>query len=490
MKREDAMSFPFAYKCLWLGTLVVCVSVATYFLYGWFTLEPALEIGINMPGQDGRPEGFAAEEDAVDLRGVLETFEGVPASLPGEWPRFRGKDYDNIAKDIPALDNEWPPEGPPVLWSIELGEGHAAPVVQEGRVYVLDYDEEERADSVRCFLLADGRELWRHSYKVTVKRNHGMSRTVPALANGRIVTIGPRCHVVCLDAQSGAFQWGMDLQREYGTTEPLWYTGQCPLIDGDTVILAPCGPETLMMGVDLASGAVLWKTPNPEGLNMSHSSILPITLADIRMYVYSAIGAVVGVGAEGNALGQLLWQSPWKARVIAPSPLKIAGDRLLAIAGYGEGNQVIRLTAADGVITPEVISAQTPKEGIACEQQTPIAYNGLLYAIMPKDAGSLREQFVCYHPEGELLWSSGAENRYGLGPFVLADEKFYILSDDGVLTMLDANATSYVQLAKARIMDGHDAWGPIAVAGSRILLRDSKRMVCIEAAAKNKEQRP
>ena len=45
-----------------------------------------------------------------------------------------------------------------MLWSIELGEGHAGAAVRDGRVFVLDYDRAASADVLRCFSLADGRE--------------------------------------------------------------------------------------------------------------------------------------------------------------------------------------------------------------------------------------------------------------------------------------------------------------------------------------------
>ena len=117
---------------------------------------------------------------------------------------------------------------------------------------------------------------------------------------------------------------------------------------------------------------------------------------------------------------------------------------------------------------------------LASEQQTPIYTGGLLYGIMPKDGGALRGQFVCYRPDGSLAWSSGQEHRFGLGPFILADNKFFLLSDDGVLTMIKADAGKFEPLGQARIFEGQDAWGPLAIAGTRMLLRDSKRMACIE----------
>ena len=148
--------------------------------------------------------------------------------------------------------------------------------MRAGRAYVLDYDQTARRDVLRCLSLADGQEIWNRSYPIEVKRNHGMSRTVPTVTDKYVVTLGPKCQVLCVDAQSGDYRWGIDLVREYHAKVPAWYAGQCPLIDGDKVILAP-GGDALLIAVDCATGKVLWKTPNPHGWNMTHSSIIPIT---------------------------------------------------------------------------------------------------------------------------------------------------------------------------------------------------------------------
>jgi outer membrane protein assembly factor BamB len=466
-----------------LAALVISVATAGVSLAAWFKHAPALKIDARMPGGDGTPPEAAEHRAARDLTGCLKQFDGVATDMPGAWPWFRGADRDNICKAIPPLAESWPESGPPVLWRIELGEGHAGAAVYAGRVYVLDYDEKQKADVTRCFALADGREIWRRSYVVNVKRNHGMSRTVPAVNGEYIVTLGPRCHVVCLDAKTGDFKWGIDLQKEYGTKEPLWYAGQCPIIENGIVILAPCGTSVLMMGVDCATGKPVWQTPNPHKWDMSHASIIPAAIAGKKMYVYSAIGGVVGVSAEPADAGAVLWEVPWAAKVVAPSPVPIDGDRIFLTAGYGEGGMTIKIAVAEGKFKAEVLEKHGPKDGLASEQQTPIFSGGLLYGIMPKDAGAARGQFVCYKPDGTRVWSSGESNRFGLGPFILADNKFFVLDDNGTLTMARVSGEKYEPLARAQVLKGQDAWGPIAVAGDRMLMRDSKQMVCIAVGA-------
>lgn len=467
------------------GTLLLCGVVGAVLLSRWLAYDPARGLTVSLPGADGAPERSAQPADAlnVELVGTLEQFDGTPSNLPGSWPRFRGADFDNIAKGSARLADRWPEAGPEILWSVELGEGHAAPAVLNGCVYLFDYDEEKRADALRCFSLADGKEIWRRSYGLPAKRNHGLSRTIPAVTDEVIVTIGPRCHVSCVDTKTGEFRWGMDLQKEYGTEEPLWFTGQCPLIDDGNAILAPAGSDVLLMAVDCESGAIVWQAGNSKGWKMSHSSVMPMTVHGEKMFVYAAVGGMAGISTDGK----LLWEIPWSASVIAPSPVPLPDNRIFLTAGYGAGSQMVQIEKTAGGYVARELARRSPKEWMASEQQTPILTEGLLYGILPKDGGALRQQFVCYDPDsGDLVWSSGRTERFGLGPFLLADNKFYLLDDDGTLTMLAYSKTGYEQLARHRVLDGHDAWGPIALAGTRMLLRDSKRMVCVEMGKADK----
>ena len=472
-------------RAFWIVGAVVglCTLLALLSLVAWVRTNPSRGLLAEVPGNDGFDAAAAAKRPAVDLTGIFERFDGTPSTLPGAWTRFRGADSSNVVPEGPALAETWGDGGPKKLWSVAVGEGYAAPVVFGGCVYLMDYDVANRADAIRCFSLDDGREIWRHSYGNNIKRNHGMSRTIPAVNADYLVVMGPRCHVLCLDTPTGAYRWGIDLERDYGTTEPLWYTGQCPIIDHGQAIVAPCGTEVLMMGVDCATGDVAWTTPNPNGWNMSHSSVIPMTLLGKPMYVYGALGGMVGVSADPGDAGTLLWEIPWDAKVVAPSPVQVADDALFVTAGYGRGSRLLRLHREGEAFSVEVVYDRPPSEVLACEQQTPIFHDGLLYGIMPKDAGPLKGQFVCYRPDGELVWSSGSDNRFGLGPFLLADNKFFLLDDEGTLTMTDARVDGFAPLGKADLLEGHDAWGPLALAGTRLLLRDMNTLACVDLGA-------
>lgn len=473
--------------------IVLVVGIAAGFLVLLFRPPAAVMV-------DKRVTDFAAERTAgtlpnpvvesgskeapaekVDIAGKFATFDGKPGPETGSWPRFRGTDFSNSA-DGPPVAERWPESGPPSLWRTKVGQGYAGPVVHRGRVFLLDYDEKEEGDALRVFSLADGKEIWRRTYRAPIKKNHGFSRTAPAVTDEFVVTLGPRCIAMCNRVASGEFVWGIDLVSDYGTEVPLWYTGQCPLIDDGVVVLAP-GGKALLMGVDCATGKVAWQTPNPDQWKMSHSSVVMATLLGRKMYVYCAKEGTVGVAADGADRGKVLFRtSVWAHPVTSPSPLPIDDRRIFVTAGYGGGSMMLGLKETGGQIVAESLF-ELEKTVFSCEQHTPLLYQNLLFAVLPKDAGESRAQFACLNLEGKIVWTSGKTERFGLGPFLRAGNEIFILDDDGTLTLIRASNTGYERLARARVLHGREAWAPMALADGRLVLRDFEEMICLDVRA-------
>jgi outer membrane protein assembly factor BamB len=457
------------------------VVVGIMSLYFWLSADAPQRFEVRLPGADNRPKGPGGEDEPATIKGRLLKSDGVPADLPGAWPRFRGAGFDAISRQDVALERTWPAEGPRVLWSVEMGEGYAGAAVLAGRVYVVDYDHKEQADAIRCLSLADGKEIWRYSYPVKVKRWHGMSRTVPAVTDKHLVAVGPRCHVTCLDSVTGEFRWMLNLAGQFNTKVPQWYTAQCPLIEDGRAIIAPAG-DVLMMAVDCNSGEIVWKTPNPESWVMTHSSIVPMEFKGRRFYVYCAgdqiKGAVVGVSAQD---GSILWKYElWKMRINVPMPVVVGEDRIFLTAGYGQtekGCTMLKLTEANGKIQVESEFLHTT-DAFGSIQQTPIFYEGHIYGVRPD------EQLVCLDLKGKVLWTSTSAKKFGSGPYTIINGLMYAMNDSGVLTLVQVGSSSYVQLAEAKVLDGHESWGPMAVADGRLIVRDLTRMICLDIAGR------
>ena len=488
LKKEQKTEINLRTLIIITSAVLIASTAAVAALFWWLDRPVPAYITPGLPGQDNAPKARSPGEK-VEIGKFFKKFsDDYDRSLTGEWGQFRGRDSSNICRDGIPLADAWPRQGPRILWSQKLGEGHAAAAIYKGRVFVLDYIEELKADMLRCFSLDDGHELWRRWYIVDVKRNHGRSRTVPAVNENVAVTIGPKCQVMCVNSGSGDLLWGIDLIAEYGSIVPQWYTGQCPLIDGSAVVLAPAGKDVLLMGVDAVSGKVLWKTPNPSGWKMSHSSVVPMTFYGHRMYVYCALGGIAGISAEPQDAGKILWESSaWSPSVVAPSPQQLPDGMVFAAAGYGFGCVTLKIKhESDGTFKAEVVKSFNPRQALSLEQQSPILYNNTIYGIRPKDAGDGRCQLTGANPGNvaEFIYASGRELRFGLGPFIVADNKFYVLDDNGTLTMMKIEGADGKILGSQRIIEGNDAWGPLAVADGRMILRDLNQMVCIDLTGK------
>jgi outer membrane protein assembly factor BamB len=445
----------------------------------WMTKDPTSHFEISKPGMDSNSV-YVSQMQNVTIGEHFKFQKEHTSGLLESWPQFRGSDYDNISKSPVKLISKLPENGDPV-WSLDLGEGHAGAAIYQGLVYVLDYDEEDRADVLKCISLETGEELWRRWYDVSIKRNHGISRTVPAVTEDFIVSLGPKCHIMCMDRKSGDLLWTMDIAKEYGSEVPLWYTGQCPIIEDGVAIIAAGGSD-LLLGIDCASGEVLWKTPNPNNWLMSHSSIVTYTYEGQKMFVYAAIGGICAVAADGEQRGEVLWQTnAWNHNVVAPTPVCMPDGKIFLTAGYGAGSMSLQIKKENQKWNVEVLDEYKPREGLASEQQTPIFFNGHLIGVQPKDAGSYRNQLVCVHPDDckKVIWSSGKGHRYGLGPYMIADNKLFLLNDEGTLSVIEASAKRFKLLSEVKVLDGIDAWAPIALADGYMILRDSKRMICL-----------
>lgn len=463
-------------------------------LAGWLLLRWVAGVPISITLREAASSGSIAEaleqqasaEYDSDLAGCfLATLETPAGTLQGSWSGFRGEGQSNIVPATKPLLQSWPEAGPKIRWSITAGDGHAMPSLYNGTLYLLDYDESRGGDCLRALNADTGAERWHHLYAVKTKRNHGISRTVTACDGEFVVSIGPQCHVLCLAAEGGKYLWGLSMQRRFATKVPLWYTGQCPLIDKDALILAPAGNEVLLCGIDLKTGATLFETPQPGGLNMSHASIMTITVEGKQQYIYAALGGIVGVSAAPEDRGRLLWQTTsFTASVIAPSPLILDQGRFFMTAGYGYGGVMYQIDK-EGEAWQVKELFRTSRKEFASEQQTPIYLNGLLYTVLPSDGGANRQQLVCMTPEGKLLWSSGSEDRFGLGPYLaISDNHLFLMNDAGTLTLARVGPDGYQRLARYALMQekGRDAWGPMLMADGCLFLRDSTRIYCLEIA--------
>jgi outer membrane protein assembly factor BamB len=136
---------------------------------------------------------------------------------------------------------------------------------------------------------------------------------------------------------------------------------------------------------------------------------------------------------------------------------------------------MVRVRNAGGVFKAEGVFDMKNNEWNS-EVHTPIVYKGHMFAVGKKKRGL----FTCVSFDGKEVWTSDGKASFGLGGFMLADGMFFVMDgDSGTLRLLEANTTLYKELASAKVLSGQEVWGPMALAGGKLVLRDLGKMVCL-----------
>src|SRR5881628_3585161 len=117
-----------------------------------------------------------------------------------DWPQWRGANRDAKAADFKA-PKTWPKELTQ-KWKVTVGDGVATPALVGERLYV--FSREAGNEVIRCLNAADGKEIWQDKYESLGASGAASSfsgpRSSPAMAQGKVVTVGVRGVISCLDA--------------------------------------------------------------------------------------------------------------------------------------------------------------------------------------------------------------------------------------------------------------------------------------------------
>lgn len=150
--------------------------------------------------------------------------------------------------------------------------------------------------------------------------------------------------------------------------------------------------------------------------------------------------------------------------------------------GLWDGRGSLQVDKAGSKWTATVLDQYKADKGLSSEQQTPILYNDMIISVMPKDGGGLRSKLVCFSPTDlhNPIWSSAADERFGLGPYLVINKHLFVFKDDGELYVYEIQSKAMKLLKKQRVMDGVDAWGPMAYADGMLVLRDAHTVKCLK----------
>jgi outer membrane protein assembly factor BamB len=395
-----------------------------------------------------------------------------------DWPQYLGPDRNAISPEKGLL-RSWPESGPQVLWTISLGAGYGGAAVSQGKVYILDRIGNEK-DVLRCLDLLTGKEQWLYEYDAPGRVQHPGSRSTPAIDGNYVYTCGSFGDLYCFEANTHKPLWHKNVWKDFENGNvPSWAISQNPLIYGDTVIAASQTRKAGVVAYDKLTGQVRWASPALKGgVGYVSPKIVKIDGNDNLVMITAGSrrgggGAVIGIDPKD---GRQLWiYDGWSCQIPIPNVTEIGDGRLFVTGGYKAGSAMIKVQKnGDSYAVTEVYKT----DDFGTHVHPAILYKGYLYGHCTTN--TRRDGMVCMSIDGKLMWKTGRSPVFDKGGFILADG--LILSVDGqkgILYLIEPDPAGYKELAKAKLLDTNECWGPLALSDGKLLIRDQKQMRCV-----------
>jgi outer membrane protein assembly factor BamB len=372
-----------------------------------------------------------------------------------DWPQWRGPNRDAKLVGFTA-PKTWPKELTQ-KWSVPVGEGVSSPVLAAGKIYVF---ARQGADEVTTCLDADsGKELWQDKYATPAIKGPATgggkfagTRSTPAVADGKICTLGSSGTVSCLDAATGKVLWREDTKQM-----PKFYTSSSPLIvDGKCVVYTN---NLTAFGLD--NGSVQWKW---TGDKTPYGSPVLMTVAGTKQVVTPTQGAVAGVNV---ADGKFLWKfnfagSEYQSTFATPI---IDGETVIygSPSGKGPAGNTVAYKIekkGDSFDASELWKANV----VSYQYNTPVLRDGLLFGL------SGGKTFFCMDAKtGKELWKDSTP-RGEAGGVIDAGSVLLALTGNSELVAFEPSSTGYKEVAKYKVSETPGYSYPI-ISGNRVYVK-------------------
>jgi outer membrane protein assembly factor BamB len=390
-----------------------------------------------------------------------------PGQTPAEpaknyWTNFRGPRRDGKYEEASIATN-WPAGGLREMWRQPVGVGHASFVVADGKAYTIE--QRRSQEVVAAYDVNNGRELWTQKWSAEFTDSTGDGpRATPTWDNGRLYALGATGELRCLDANSGAVIWGKNILSDNQASNLPWAMAAAPLIVDDKVIVLPGGTSgKSVVAYNKNNGAPVWRVLSDT---QAYVSPMLVELAGRRQIVVVSASRVVGLAPENGAL---LWEYSWDTDngINVSQPIMVDGNRFFISSGYGKGAALVEVKGSGNKFTASTIWENTNMKN---KFNSSVLYNGYVYGL---DEGIL----VCLDVNtGERKWKNG---RYGYGQIILAGDHLIVTSDQGDVALVNATPSQYTEVARFPAVKGQ-TWNYPAIAGGRLLVRNSSEMVAYD----------
>jgi outer membrane protein assembly factor BamB len=390
---------------------------------------------------------------------VLLAVAGVPSAQTGalDYTQWRGANRDGSAASFSA-PSSWP-EMLTQRWRTEIGTGYATPLIVGNRIYV--FSRQNEREVMTALDAATGKQIWQAGYPIQFEMNKAASRhgpgpkSTPAVAGGKLFSIGMTGIVTALDASTGTQLWqhpGSDLVPMY-TTHAF-----SPVVDGGLVYFHLGGHNKgSLTALDVNTGAAKWSW---NGDGPGYGSPIVVNLDGTRQIIALTQGKLVGLDA---AAGTLLWERPFVSANFTNSVTPILYGQTLIVSN---GGPAVAVTVSRRN-NQWVVEDAWENPDVPFRLSNAIVIGETLYGLSTRNMG---QYFAVDVKTGKTLWTS--EPRQGSNAaLVKAGDIFFSLEDDGELVVARGNRTAFELLRRYKVADT-ETWTQPTISGNRILVKD------------------
>ena len=384
-----------------------------------------------------------------------------PPTSAQDWTQWRGPNRDGV---VPAFTapKAWPESLTPA-WKVQVGLGHASPVVLAGKVYV--HTRQEEREVVSCFDLKTGKLLWQDAYDAPYTVNpiaarHGPGpKSTPVIAAGKLYTFGITEILSCYDVAKGKLLWRKNFSSQFPATSPTYGTATSPVVDRGLVIVhVGTANQGALTAFDATTGNVKWQW---TGDGPAYASPIVVDMGGVRQVVTQSQANIVSVAADS---GGLLWKIPFTTMAAQNIVTPLVYKDMLIFSGLNRGVMAVRVVKAAGGLTAETVWQNAD---VAMYMNSPVLKGDLLFGYSHKNRG----QYFCLDAAtGKRMWV-GEPKQGDNAAMLLAGDLILTLSSDADLIVSNATGSGYEVVKKYHVAEGA-TWAHPVFTGRGILVKD------------------
>jgi len=351
-------------------------------------------------------------------------------------------------------------------WSIEVGEGHASPIVVDQVIYQFGrLDDQETLSAID---LSTGKVQWSVQNEAPYEMNkaalgHGKGpKSTPVYADGKVFTLGISGILSGVDAKNGKLLWRREFAKVNPMTSPLYGTSMSPMVTGKVVIAHVGGPDKgELSGFDVETGKTIW-TASTDG--PGYTSPIVMKVGQSMQLITQTQSSFVGIDPLS---GKLLWKTPFTTSYDQNSVTPLSVGELIISSGYNQP-----LTASS--ITPAGPKVMWKNKAVPMFMSSPVVVGDRIYGMTMQ-----RQKLFCVQAKsGELVWES--EKRVGENAaLIVVDRDILALTTEGNLMVLKSGTAEMEVIAQYKVAET-PTWAHPVWTGKYLLIKDLKTLTAYE----------